>query len=91
LNNTFKDNLFILFVLGTLTVVSIDLRSELARDKREIESIIVILEKTEKQASVFELSYSIFDLSILGLQPAYNVPIQTNDVLNFPKERSPPA
>jgi hypothetical protein len=89
-DNTGKDYFFILFVAATLTIVAIDIRSEIAREKREIESIIIILENTEKHASIFELEHSIFDLAILGLLSAYNIPVLTNDVLKLPKERSPP-
>jgi len=90
-NNSIQVNIILLLGAFTFIVIWVDLNSELAVEKNEIEYVVAVLENTNEAVSFADLHAFIFDLSLNGVLPIYTVPIQTNDVLSLPRDRSPPV
>jgi hypothetical protein len=90
-NNSFEVNIIILLGAFAFIVIGVDLNSELAVEKNEIEYVVAVLENTNEAVSLSDLSAFIFNLSLNGVLPIYIVPIQTSDILSLPRDRSPPV
>lgn len=74
-----------------MVTISFDLSSELAKEKGEIDAVIAVMENSNEESVFYELPIFTISLPETGTLPSYNILIQTNDVLNFPKDRSPPS
>ena len=88
--NSGIQNFVLLLAFFTLIVVAFDLSSELAAEKKEVDSVIAVMENSIKEVSFSDLPVFTFDLSLLGVLPSYDSPLQTNDVLRLPRDRAPP-
>ncbi len=88
--NTTRQNIFLLLVAVTLVTISFDLSSELAKEKGEIDAVIAVMENSNEESIFYELPVFAVRLPETGFLPSYSVPIEINDVINFPKDRSPP-
>jgi hypothetical protein len=88
--NTGLQNFLLLLAFFTLIVVAFDLSSDLAAEKKEVDSVIAVMENSIKEISFSDLPVFTIDLSLLGIIYSYDTPIQTNDVLSLPRDRAPP-
>lgn len=90
-HNPPKINFLILLGAFAFVVFVVDINSEMAVEKDEMGYIVGVLENSIEELTLSELSVTIFNLNEQGVLKTYNVPIQTNDVLSLPRDRSPPA
>jgi len=81
-----------LLVLGitTFIIVWIDLNSELAVEKNEIEYVVAVLAKSINTLNIDTLNFLIVDPPVESVVLLYNDDYSTTDVLRNPTGRSPP-
>jgi hypothetical protein len=89
-SNSQEVNVLLFLGIFTLVVFVVDINSELALEKNEIEYIVGVLHNSNESVTLADLSSIIFHLDTEGIILPYNTPIQTNDVLSLPRNRAPP-
>ncbi len=88
--NSQEVNVLLFMGMFTFVVFVVDINSELAVEKNEIEYVVGVLQNSNQSITLVDISGIIFNLDTEGIILPYNTPIQTNDVLSLPRNRAPP-
>jgi hypothetical protein len=88
--NGLEVNLLLLVALVTFVVMWVDLDSDLAIQKNEIDSVVATLTNSINTLSIDVSSILIIEPPFLGILTTYNFNPTNTDIIDFPKGRSPP-
>ncbi len=89
-DNGNKVNLLLLIGLVTFIVIWVDLDSDLAVQKNEIESVVATLTNSINTLSIDSSAILLIEPPVLGVISVNNFNPSITHVIDFPKGRSPP-
>ncbi len=88
--NGLQVNLLLLVALVTFVVMWVDLDSDLAVQKNEIDSVVATLTNSINTLSIDSSTILVIEPPFLGILASYEYKPTNTDILDFPKGRSPP-
>lgn len=88
--NGFEVNFLIFISIFTFVIIGIDLDSDLAVQKNEIDSVVATLTDSINTLYLDATNVLIIEPPLLGVISSYNEILKTTFVIDFPRGRSPP-
>jgi hypothetical protein len=89
--NSREVNLILLLGALAFVIIGIDLNSELAVKNHEIDRVIAVLHHVSTCTTFLNCNFLLVEPPVIGIITSYDTSIKTFDILNLPRDRSPPS
>jgi hypothetical protein len=88
--NSPQVNLIILLGALTFIIIGIDLDSDFAIKNHEIDRVIAVMQHVSTGTTFLDCNFLLVEPPVIGIIISLDTSIISYDVLNLPRDRSPP-